>query len=209
MANNQPLTKLPLQCQIDNAIMACAALITWTATVQWTINTWRAEYRTWKRNGSKGVFMPTMPRRMKVFNYLAGESCAMIRHRLVEYGISVQLQSLRFDLWPDGGGVGLHCSFLVPGPQAYMADVILRQHAAAYAVTSASVRRKKSDSAAYAANNPTPWRPWGVPAKPRSWDEAVTEALWSWIMGRATMVKRGKGKRNQTVAEVKKARSHR
>lgn len=206
-ANNQPLTKLPLQCQLDNILMASAALITRTATIQWTVNTWRAQYRTWKRNGSKGAFMPAMPRQMKIFNYLAGESCAMIRHRLVEYGIPVQLQSLRFDLWPDGGGVGLHCSFLVPGPMAYMADVILRQHADAYSVTSASVRRKKSDSAAYAAAHPTPWRAWGVPAKPRSWDEAITEGLWGWIMGKGTMTKPGKGKpRNQTLADVRKAR---
>jgi hypothetical protein len=190
-----PMSSLPITFRLDNAFLSCSWPLVALATAQWTANTWRAQYRTWRRNGGKGAFVPAMPRKMQVLNYMIGESCASIRQRIRDYGVSSQLLMLTWDLWPDGMGVGLNCDFLVPGPQAWMADVILRWgEGDTYAIMTPPVYdRERGSSVAYAARS-QPWQPWGVPAKARSWDETICNMIFGAVAGRSN-VERRRGKK--------------
>ena len=153
--------------------------------IQWSINTWRAN--------KKGRFQA--PVRFEVFNYLVGESCAHVQNHIGRYGIPSQTLSLFFELWPDKKGVGLRYTFWVPASQAAMADDILRQHAGAYTVDSPRL-----------GSGSTYGEPWGVPAKARSWDEKVTQVLFSWIYGRSSVrIKAEKTKGDGTLQKMSTA----
>lgn len=169
------IVSLPWSCRFDNFLMAGAWPITMLAAAQWTLNTWRAQYRQWKKNGSKGLFIPQMPHRMMIFNRLTGLSCAEAREYLRQFGISSQMLSLQFALWPDQKGIGLHCSYLVPGPQWEMADAIAYQYSDSFY----DVLSKPGGKRRYRFT-----RPWGVPAKRRSWDEVLANAIFGWAINR-------------------------
>ena len=157
------IKSLPWQLRLENAFLTCAhpALnpLVGSAAIQWQYNTWKA--------AKDGRYQ--WPHRFQLFNYLCGTSCVGIRQKLSAFGIPTQVILLQLDLWPDKRGIGLYFSFWVPQPQARMADDILRQHSEAcgYSVLSGSI----GSGAVYG-------QPWGVPAKPRSWDEAFTNFIF-------------------------------
>lgn len=190
MSNTEfPLKSLPWMLELENTFLAMNTPYTspfiLSATIQWCINTWKVEYKTWCKHGRKGMFIPTMPRTIKVFNYLCGVSCAQIKSNLRDYGICAQETGLTLVLWPDGMGIGLECQWIVPGPQYDMADAILHQFSSgAYNVVSPAGKLRK-----YKFN-----RPWGVPAKARSWDEAVVNFLLDIFMSKSSMSHKRNGK---------------
>lgn len=184
-----PLKSLPLRYQIENAFVAMnkpyTSPLILSAVIQWCVNTWKAEHKTWRKKGGKGIFIPTMPRTVKIFNYLCGESCAEIRDRLRAYGIPGQLTGLSHVLWPDGMGIGLECQWLVPGPQYDMADAILHQFSgSAYSVLSPPGKLRRYQFK----------RPWGVPAKARSWDETVTNFVLDMFVSRSSVSHKRNGR---------------
>lgn len=190
MSNTEfPLKSLPWLLELENAFLYMNRPYTspfiLLAAIQWCINTWKAEHRTWRKHGNRGVFIPTMPRTVKVFNYLVGVSCAQIKSHLRDYGIPAQETSLTLALWPDGMGIGLEYQLIVPGPQYDMADAILHQFSAgAYNVVSPAGKLRKYKFK----------RPWGVPAKARSWDEAVVNFLLSMFVSKTNVSHRRNGK---------------
>ena len=174
MSKEPVFEHLPPGKEFENACMACAWPILLIAQVQWTINTWRAQYRTWVKHGRKGVFVPAMPRKISIDNYLVGWSCAMIAELLKLHGVSCQVGSLAWDVWPNGAGLLLHFDLMVPGPMFDMADALLWQYRGSYYVTSAGGRSRGAKFT----------QRWGVRAKDRSFDEALTSLLFGWIMGK-------------------------
>lgn len=183
MTKQNDSMELPVALKLENAMMLCAQPLLWTAYAQWCFNTWRAQYATWQKNGSKGVFVPAMPRKMECLNFLVGDSCLDIRQRVREFGIPAQLMNIAW-VMVDVGRPGLQFSFLVPGPQWEMADSILARWATTntYAILSPSgkLRRYTFD------------KPWGVPAKARSWDEWVINGLFGRALNRSKPVKMAK-----------------
>lgn len=165
------ISKLPLGAQISNVMLYGAQW--WnnpfclSATVQWLFNTARARKK-------QSLAFPA--KKIVIFNFLVGHSCADVSTKLREFGISSQVLSLLLDLWPDKRGIGIRKSFLVPASQAGMADDIIRQHFA----TSVMVESAPCGTGGKFT------KPWGVWAKPRSWDEAVTVALYGFLEKTAT-----------------------
>lgn len=182
------LEDLPLRAKFENALMFWARPYTSplvaSACVQWFVNTWRANK----------AGRPQMPVTIDIFNYLIGESCAGIRDRLQQYGISTQLLTLEFELWPDKKGVGLRCIFWVPRSQAAMADDILRQHQGCYLVNSPRLGKGYKYG-----------QPWGVPAKARSWDEAVCQVMFGLMANRSSVLV-GKSEKPQALAKTDASR---
>jgi len=183
------LKDLPARAKFENVMLFWARPYTsplvGSACVQWFINTWRANK----------AGRPQWPVTIEVFNYLIGESCAGIHDRLHQYGISTQVLTLEFELWPDRKGVGLRHTFWVPRSQAAMADDILRQHAGCYHVDSPRLGKGY-----------TYGKPWGVGSKARSWDEAVCRALFSFVSNRSS-VGVGKTEKPQALPKAEPRRA--
>ena len=168
------IEKLPLSAVISNALGGMAWPIIMCACAQWLWNTYRAN--------KKGRL--EWPVTLDIFNLLVGESYVVITDRLHQYGIATQMLSLNFELWPDNKGIGLRCSLWVPRSQAAMADDILRQY---------SGQTYYVDSPLYGKGY-TYGEPWGVYAKPRSWDEVVSAVIFSLVIGRSVVKVGKKGK---------------
>lgn len=161
------LEKLPPAASLGNALSACGWPLVGLACAQWLYNTYRAN--------QAGRF--EWPVTLEFLNMLVGESSVVILDRLHQYGISTQLLYLNFELWPDKKGIGLRGAVWVPRSQAAMADDILRQHAGQmYCVDSPRIGKGY-----------TYGKPWGVYAKPRSWDEAVSAFIFSLVIGRSSV----------------------
>lgn len=176
-----PFKSLPWNYELENAFMILGSYpwcpLAVAAVWHWLYNTWKAQHRTWTRRGRQGRFIPTYPHKFKVFNWCIGMSCGAIKILLNEWGISSISTSLTWELWPDRMGIGMVYSFYVPAPQWEMADAILAQNAGSYSVIS-----KAGSKRGYKFT-----KPWGVPAKPRSWQDAVEAILFGRAMRRAKL----------------------
>ncbi|HPC92741.1 MAG TPA: hypothetical protein P5282_07015 [Anaerolineaceae bacterium] len=213
MSEREPKT-LPWPLMLENAILFLAQ--PWTnfvmalATVQWIYNTWQAEICHRKERGEKNP-IPHFPVSFTVFNYMVGDSCADIVAKLNAYGISTQSTSLYWEVWPEGGGIGMYYSFLIPARQAWMADVVLRWSSGGetYTVESKPIYdEQRGDSATYAAST-EPWAWRGKVGKPRSFHEAIDRFLIGLFGSRRTMkikLKGDKKPRTQKREERKLAR---
>ena len=179
--------ELPLYYKLQNVWLKSAAPFYLSAELQWRRNTARRA----KRAGQR-------PAQMAVLSYCTGESTADIRERLARFGIPSANNGVQFELWPDKEGIGIHNSFLVPGPQAQMATDILYQYAGHY-----EVQKALTPSGAQYNN------PWGVSVPPRSWLESLERALLpATIPGqRRTAVKRKVGKPRKRPKQPVTARS--
>lgn len=171
MSNKQqwPLTELPPRYGFENFMMASAIWVWAIAFAQWLFNTWKAQYlyhlrkRRYDPNWPR-YFIPKWPRRIAIFNLLQGMSCAEISDILRQHGVSGQVMSLQWALLPGGYGMGLQFDVYVPAEQFDFADGLLYQHRGSYFVESRAGKKRGF----------TVTKPWGVPAKPRSFDQALT-----------------------------------
>lgn len=164
------IKSLPLGTQLGNALLALALPwnnpLIFSACVQWLINTYRAN--------KQGRFQ--WPVTIEIFNFLTGMSCAEISKILRAYGIATQTTSLFVELWPNHHGIGIRKTFWVPRSQAAMADAILRQYAGNHYMVCSP----------HLGNRGKFGKPWGVPAKPRSWDEAVVDMMYGFFDNQVT-----------------------
>lgn len=173
---------LPLRYRIDNIILLMAT--PWTnpvsllALLVWVINTWKAQYTQCRRK--QRWFWPALPKTISI-THNGQRSAMQILEKIRQYGISPHIYKVQFDTLDKR--IILHFSVLVPGTQHWMADVVLRWFAKGdYVINSPSVTdKKRGNSASYAAHT-TPWRPWGVRAKARSFDQAIGDFLFGWAL---------------------------
>lgn len=147
--------KLPMRFQIDNAMMALGFGIPQLAVLEASIRT-RQQWRTIKytTNGSMS----------------AGQ---IAQDALWAYGIDTVLLGCQFVCV--GDGVGVESRKSVPGKMHWMADHLLRQYAmatGAFTVDSAPVKDKRGRSSASGVTGRM-WKPWGVPARPKSFDGVI------------------------------------
>ena len=166
-----PLVALPKKYEFENFMLAMSMPVMWLAFTQWLINTWRAQYAYHMRRRKPGAFIPKPPVKLSVYNMLQGVSCAEIIDLVRQYGISAQEMGLQWDLMPGGYGLGLHMDLYVPREQADFADCILYQNQGSYVVESPARRLRGYQIGP----------PWGVPARPRSFDQAITYFITRWI----------------------------
>lgn len=177
MANDG--NKLPPSLERDNFLSGvCHPFInplSAFAVIQYSVNCYRAAKR-------KTLTIPVV--KLDIINTMNGESCALIESRLWKYGVSTQIWMC--GPWMmDGEYPVLNHSFLVPKTQAWMADVVLRWFEGnGYKVTSQPVFSKRGGwSHEYAATH-APWKPWGVEAKPRSFQMWIGTLLFGWLKDR-------------------------
>jgi hypothetical protein len=148
----------------DNFFNGASALgfpITLLACVQWTVNTWIAQYNHAKRKGKS--FRPHFPHKLSVF--VTGGRSQMVIEDLRAWGVSAQEWSSQTIV--ENGVKGMALEFLVSAAQWEFADAILFQNEGDYIVTSASGSKRGA----------TFGQPWGVGAKARSFDEGLNGAI--------------------------------
>ena len=165
---------LPLQLRLENVLCALAHPVinpfTLSAIVQYTVNCHLRAKR--KRIGMS-------VQKLSFTNLLQGDSCAGICKMLQNYGVSTQLYWICWDMMGDTHVV-IHCEILVPATQAEYADMILRwSEGDTYLVTSKQICKDVY----------YPGKPWGITAKPRSWDAWITEILFGWMGARSAVPK--------------------
>lgn len=186
MKEQPKITQLPLKMRIENAIMACGWPLDVISYIQFSINSYRASSWQFKRmhgestgswfKRSAATFRYIRPKQFEIFNYMRGTCCAEILYL-------VQSQStptspgwgLQWEIYGGGRGIGLRMKFIVPGPQAWKADVLLRQmENDAWEVQSKPVINEAGvSSREYARAHPSPWVWRGGVAKSWSLSDSV------------------------------------
>ncbi len=154
----------------ENVVLAMGSLVSYIAAIQWTLNTWKAQASTSSATGGR-----KRPHRMEIF--VTGGVPGVALEKVRQYGINVQEMGMQWVI--DGGVKGLLVSFLVPAPQWEMADAILYQHSGNYIVTSAPGNKRRHQFS----------KPWGVTAKPRSFDESINAWIAKMFVGEIKPVK--------------------
>ncbi len=162
MNNDNNEVKLTKADDFFNYASAMSFPITLVACVQWTVNTWIAQYRHAKRK--RRPFRPQFPHKLSVF-VTGAIAPQMVIEDLRAWGVSAQEWSSQTIV--ENGVKGMALEFLVAAQQWEFADAILFQGQGDYVVTSAPGAKRGA----------TFGQSWGVGAKARSFDEGLNGAI--------------------------------